>query len=139
MKALPTLVRLARRDLDLLQRALGEQMAKRADVDARAAAHEEAIRREQQIGLKDYDGARAYGGYVALALAGRRKLEDEGAAIDQEIERLRGLIQEAHIEMRKVERLLEIQNEREQRERERREDAEMDERATLTAGRRPLV
>ncbi len=139
MKALPTLVRLAKRELDVLQRELGEQNLKRANVDARAAAHEEAIRREQQLAMKDYDGARAYGGYVAIALAGRRNLEAEGQIIDQEVARLRGLIQEAHVEMRKFERLLEIQDAREKILAERREDAEMDERATLRAGRKPLA
>lgn len=139
MKALPTLVRLAKRDLDVLQRALGEQNAKRADVESRAAAHEQAILFEQKLAMRDYDGARAYGGYVAIAMAGRRNMEAECKAIDSEIERLRSLIQDAHVEMRKFERLLEIQDERERVTRERREDAEMDERATLRAGRKPLA
>jgi hypothetical protein len=132
-------VRLAKQQLDVLQRALGEQNLKRASVESRAAAHEQAILHEQQVALRDYDGARAYGGYIGIAMAGRRNLEAECKVIDSEIERLRGLIQEAHVEMRKFERLLEIQDERERVTRERREDAEMDERATMRAGRKPLA
>jgi flagellar export protein FliJ len=139
MKALPTLVRLAKRELDVLQRELGELIGKRLDVDTRLAAHDQSIRHEQSLAARDYEGARAFSGYIGIAIAGRRRSEDEGKDIDTEIERLRGLIQEAHVEMRKFERLLEIQDERERVLQERREDAEMDERATLQAGRKPLV
>jgi flagellar export protein FliJ len=139
MKALPTLVRIAKRDLDILQRALGEQNLLRANIDNRIAAHDQSIAQEQALAARDYEGARAFSGYIGGALAGRQRLVEEGRVIDQEIERLRDLISAAHIEMRKFERLLEMQDEREKAQRERREDAEMDERATLQAGRKPLV
>ena len=136
MKSLPTLLKIARRDLDLLRRALADQLTKRAAVDERVRTHEQALRAEQKLALKDYESHRAFGGYAAVAIAGRRALEAEGAAIDQESERLRTLISEAHVEMRKFERLLELQSERERVAREKREDAELDEMATMRSANR---
>jgi flagellar protein FliJ len=127
MKALPTLLRLARRDLDLLRRALGEEIAKRALLDARIAAHAQTIRDEQAAALRDYDGARAYGGFAAAAAAGKRSLEAEGAGLDAEAARLRALIIEAHVEMRKFERLVELRADQERADAQQREEAERDE------------
>ncbi|MGE0828593.1 MAG: hypothetical protein AB7O04_04490 [Hyphomonadaceae bacterium] len=136
MKALPTLLRIARRDLDALRHVLAEALGKRAAVDARLAAHDEALAQEQRIALQSYEHGRAYGGYAALALAQRRALAAEGAAIDEEIERIRAFVTEAHIEVKKAERLLELHQAREEAATRRRQDAEMDEIATLRAGRR---
>lgn len=134
MKSLPTLIRLAQRDLDLLRRVLADQLGKRQAVDERIAAHAQALAAEQALAVRDYESARAYGGYAAFALAGRKALEGEGAAIDAESERLRGLIAEAHIEVKKLERLLELQQERERKAAAKREDDQLDEMATLRAG-----
>jgi flagellar protein FliJ len=136
MKALPTLLRLAKRDLDILRRALGEEMAKRNALDARIGAHAQTIRDEQAVALRDYDGARAYGGFAALATAGKRGLEAEAAALDAEAARLRALITEAHVEVRKFERLLELRAEHEAAEAARREEAERDEMTTMRVRRR---
>jgi len=135
MKALPTLLRLARRDLDLLRRMLADQIAKGMAVEERLRTHDQVLRAEQQMALRDYESARAYGGYAALALVQRRSLEAEAAAIEQESERLRGVIAEAHVEVRKFERLLELHEERERAAARKQEDAELDELATLRAGR----
>lgn len=137
MKSLHTLLRIARADLDTLQRALGDQLRKLVAVEERQRTHEQALLAEQKAALRDYESARAYGGYAALALAGRRALVAEAASIEVECDRLRTLISEAHVEMRKFERLLELQAEREKREADKREAAALDEFATLRAGRRP--
>jgi flagellar biosynthesis chaperone FliJ len=68
-------------------------------------------------------------------VSGRRALEAEAAAIDQESERIRTLIAEAHVEMRKFERLLELEAERAKTRAAKAENAELDEIATLRAGR----
>jgi flagellar export protein FliJ len=135
MKSLNTLLRLARRDLDLLQRMLADQIAKASHTEERIRTHEQAIIAEQQAAMKDYESHRAYGGYAALAIAGRKSLHAELQAIEAEIERVRAVITEAHVEVRKFERLLELHEERERLAAQKRDDAELDELATLRAAR----
>ena len=136
MKSLRTLLKLARRDLETLRRALADQIAKQIAVQDRILGHEQTILAEQKAAQRDYESARAYGGYAIGALAVRRALAGENEAIGREIDRLRGLIAEAHVEMRKFERLIELDEERNAKARAKREDAELDEFATLTAGRK---
>ncbi|HVZ99576.1 MAG TPA: flagellar FliJ family protein [Caulobacterales bacterium] len=135
MKSLHTLLKLARRDLDLLRRALADQIAKRTAIEERIRTHEQSVLSEQKAALRDYDSHRAYGGFAAMAVAGKRALEAELVAVDAEAERLRVLISEAHVEMRKFERLLELETERERKAEEKRDAAELDEIATIRAGR----
>lgn len=135
MKSLHTLLRIAKADLETLRRALGEQTARRDRIEERIRTHDQALKREQELARQDYESARAYGGYAALAMAGRRALEAEGRTVEGEIERLRLLIAEAHVEMRKFERLIELHEEREKKAAEKRENAELDEFATMNAAR----
>lgn len=131
MKSLHTLLKLAERDLDLLRRALGDQFSKLRLVEERILGHEQTLRAEQALAARDYESARAYGGYAVLAMGLRRALEAEKQAVECEIERLRDLIKAAHVEVRKFERLLELETEREKTKREKREAAELDEMATM--------
>jgi len=135
MKSLPTLLKIARRDLDVLRRALAEQNKRAALVEERKRTLDQSILREKQLAARDYESTRAYAGFAQLAMANRLTLDGEATVIEQESERLRALITEAHVEMRKFERLLELHEERERRAAEKREDAELDEMATLRAGR----
>lgn len=135
MKSLRTLLKLAKSDLETLRRALAAQIQRQISIEERMRTHEDAIKREQALALKDYESQRAYGGFVQLALQGRRALEAEGAAVAQDIDRLRTLVAEAHVEMRKFARLLEIEAAREKTAADARESAEMDEFATTRASR----
>ena len=135
MKSLRTLLKVARRELELLRRALADQVARQAAVEDRILGHEQTLRAEQALAVRDYESARVYGGYAILAMSIRRTLEAEAAAIGQEVERLRGSIKEAHVETRKFERLIELEETRARAALEKREDAELDEMATLRAGR----
>lgn len=135
MKSLHTLLRIARADLDTLQRALADQIRKQLAIEERIRTHDQELAHEQKMALRDYESARAYGGYATLAMATRRALQAEAKAIELESDRLRELISEAHIEMRKFERLLELQAERDKKAADTREAAELDEFATLRAGR----
>jgi hypothetical protein len=135
MKSLRTLLKLARRDLETLRRALADQIQAQATLEQRVLGHEQVIRREQQLAVRDYESTRAYGGYAVAAVATRRALDSQRDMIATEIDRLRQLIAGAHVEMRKFERLIELQEAREKAAREKREDAEADEMATLRAGR----
>lgn len=136
MKSLRTLLKLARSDLETLRRALADQLGKQADVVQRIHGHEQTLRNEQMLAQRDYESARAYGGYAVAALAVRKALEAERVLINQEIDRLRALVAEAHTEVRKFERLLELEAEREKTARAKRENAELDEFATIRAARR---
>lgn len=135
MKSLRTLLKLARRDLETLRRALGEQVLREQGLEQRLLGHEEALKREQALAAQDYESTRAYGGYAVAAVSIRRALEAEKQLIADEIARMRELIAAAHVEMRKFERLLELQEARDKAAREKRENAELDEFATMQAGR----
>lgn len=135
MKAFRTLLKLAERDLETLRRALADQVTKDANVIQRIHGHEQTLRNEQRLAQRDYESARAYGGYAVAAMATRKALDAERVLIGQEMERLRTLIAEAHTEVRKFERLIELEEQREKAKREKREDAELDEFATLRAAR----
>ena len=87
------------------------------------------------LAQRDYESARAYGGYAVAAMAVRKALDAERVLIAQETERLRTLIAEAHTEVRKFERLIELEEQREKLKRAKREDAELDEFATLRTAR----
>lgn len=135
MKAFRTLLKLAERDLETQRRALADEIAKDANAVQRIQGHEQTVRNEQRLAQRDYESARAYGGYAVAALAVRKALDAERVLIGQEIERLRVLIAEAHTEVRKFERLIELEEQREKAKREKREDAELDELATQRAAR----
>lgn len=130
MKSLRTLLKLARADLEALRLALADQIARQSANEQRILGHEQTIRSEQLLARRDYESARAYGGYAMAAVAVRRALQAEQATIGVEIDRLRGLIAEAHVEARKFERLIELQEAREKAARDKRENAELDELAT---------
>ncbi len=135
MKAFRTLLKVAERDLETLRRGLADQITKEANVVQRIHGHEQTVRNEQMLAQRDYESARAYGGYAVAAQAIRKALDAERVLINQETERLRALIAEAHTEVRKFERLIELDEQREKVKREKREDAELDEFATLRAAR----
>ncbi|MGD9965991.1 MAG: hypothetical protein AB7T59_05685 [Hyphomonadaceae bacterium] len=135
MKSLRTLLKVARIDLETLRRALAEQVAKHASVEQRLLGHEQTVKNEQMLARRDYESARAYGGYAVAALAIRRGLEAERISVSQDIERLRTVVADAHAEVRKFERLLELEAERARMVQKHRETAELDEFATLRTAR----
>lgn len=135
MKAFRTLLKVAERDLETVRRALADQITKEANVVQRIHGHEQTVRNEQMLAQRDYESARAYGGYAVAAMSIRKALEAERIVINQEIERLRTLIAEAHTEVRKFERLIELDEQRRKALAEKRENDELDEMATLRAGR----
>jgi flagellar protein FliJ len=135
VKSLRTLLKIARRDVETLRRALAEQIQRQQTLEQRILGHEQTVRAEQRAALKDYDSARAYGGYAVGAVATRRALESEREIIAAEIDRLRALIGAALVEARKFERLIEREEAREKAARDKRENAELDEFATLRAAR----
>lgn len=137
MKSLKTLLKLAKRDLEALRRTLAEYVARQTALEDRITGHDQTIAREQALAQKDYEAARVFGGYAAASLLRRRAMVSEGEILSGEVDRLRALINEAHVEVRKFERLLELEAEREKRAVDKRENAELDEFATMRAARTP--
>jgi hypothetical protein len=135
MKSLRTLLKLARRDVETLRRALADQIQRQQTLEQRILGHAATVRAEQQAALKDYESSRAYGGYALAAVASRRGLESERDIVGVEIDRLRELITAALVEMRKFERLIELEEARAKAAAEKRENADLDEFATLRAAR----
>ena len=135
MRSIRTLLKLARRDVDTLRRALADQIERQNTLEQRILGHEATVRAEQQAAAKDYESARAYGGYAVAAVSVRRALESECDIVAAEIDRLRALISAALVEARKFERLIELEEAREKAARDKREAAELDEFATLRAAR----
>jgi hypothetical protein len=135
MKSLHTLLKIAEADLETLRRALAALIARQTAVEERIRAHDQSIAAEQRLAMQDYESQRASGGFVQLALQGKRALEGEREAIEQEIARMRALIADAHVEMRKFERLLELEAERAKVRADKQEADELDEFATIRAAR----
>lgn len=135
MKSLNTLLKVAKRDLETLRRALGERLQAQSVIEESALTLQQSILVEQKRAAGDYEATRAYAGYAVLATQRRRALAAEAAAISSECDNIRQLIAEAHVEMRKFERLVELRNERDRIARDKREAAELDEMATQRAGR----
>lgn len=135
MKSLNTLLKIAKRDLEELRRTLADYIARQTAIEDRIAGHDQAIAREQALAQKDYEAARVFGGYAAASLIRRRAMVSETELIGAEIERMRTLINEAHVEVRKFERLLELEAERAKVAADKRENAELDEFATMRAAR----
>lgn len=139
MKSLNTLLKIAERDLDTLRRALAQKLAKQGVVEESILALQQQIAVEQQRAVQDYESSRAYAGYALLAGERRKAMAAEVQTISAECDQLRTLIAEAHVEMRKFERLIELREEREQAARDKREADELDEMATQRAGRQSAV
>ena len=135
MKSLRTLLKLARRDVETLRRALADQIQRQQTIEQRILGHEATVRSEQQAAMKDYESSRAYGGYAVAAVSTRRGLDSERDIVAAEIDHLRTLISEALVETRKFERLIELEEAREKAARDKRENAELDEFATLRTAR----
>ncbi len=135
MKSLKTLLRIARRELETLRRSLARQIAKQTSIEQGIATLAQCIADEQKNALGDFEATRAYGAFAVHAVARRRALKSELAAAEEIGDRLRVLIGEAHVEMRKFERLIELQEERDRVAAAKREAAELDELATQRAGR----
>ena len=135
MKAFRTLLKIAARDLETLRRALAAQIERRRTIEERILGHQQSLRAEQMLAVRDYESQRAYSGFAIVTAQGLQALACERDIVDQELARLRALIAEAHVEKRKFERLIELEETRTRVAREKREDAELDEMATMRAGR----
>lgn len=137
MKSLRTLLKLAERDLEALRRELAAQIERQMAIEQRILGHDQTILQEQKLAQRDYEAGRVFGGYAAASLVRRRAMVSEQDMIGVEIERLRELITAAHVEARKFERLIELEEARAKVLADKRESAELDDFATMRAARAP--
>jgi flagellar export protein FliJ len=135
VKSLRTLLKLAARDLETLRREMAAMIGRQRVIEDRIAGHDQIIAREQALAQENYESARVFGGFAAASLTRRRAMQSEHAVIGAEIDRLRDLITAAHVETSKFERLLELEEAREKARMQKRENAELDEFATMRAAR----
>ena len=94
MKSFKTLLKIAKRELDTLRRALGAANKRLGDIQARVVQHDANVTAERTLSARDYESTRAFTAYAALAKQQRTALEAERAAVEAEIEGLRKLIAE---------------------------------------------
>ena len=137
MKSLRTLLKLAQRDLEALRREMATQIERQVAIEQRILGHDQTILQEQRLAQRDYESGRAFGGYAAASLVRLRAMVSEQEMVGVDIERLRGLITTAHVEARKFERLIELEEARAKTLADKRENAEMDDFATMRAARVP--
>ena len=135
MKSLKTLLKVAERNLETLRIALAEKSAEQAALEDKLRALQQTILAEQETARGDYEAGRLYAAYAQAAGMKQQAMAADVSAATRACDQIRELIAEAHVEARKFERLIELNDEREKAAAEKREAAELDEMATQRAGR----
>jgi len=135
-RALETLSRLQRAQIDEAKAALAEIVAARALLAARDLALAEEIVREQADAARDLEGVAAYGAYAPRVAQERQMLAREDARLALEEEAVRARVTEAYIELKKIDLLMATQAERERAAQNARELSALDEAAAMRAARR---
>lgn len=135
-RALETLARLQRAQIDEAKTALAEITNARAMLGARDTALAAEIVQEQQSAARDLAGVAAYGAYAPRVARERQMLSREDARLALEEEVVRARVAEAYIELKKIELLMATQAERERAAENARELAALDETAAMRAARR---
>ncbi|MGE3248943.1 MAG: flagellar FliJ family protein [Hyphomonadaceae bacterium] len=136
MKALKTLIRLAKEEVEIVRRALADAEGAHQRALQRIAALSTDIQREQEEALKAMSAWSTYGGYAAARAQDRRLLNDEERATADHALVLRARLAEAHVELKKLEKLAELRAAREAEGERKREQDALDEAAVLRAGRK---
>ncbi|MGE0830165.1 MAG: flagellar FliJ family protein [Hyphomonadaceae bacterium] len=136
MKALKTLIRLAKEEVEIARRALAEAEALHRRARERIADLEAGIVSEQKEAAANALALSTYGAYAAARAEDRRVLTTDETAYSQHAAVLRERLAEAHVELKKLERLAELQAERESEAERKRDLAELDEIATARAARK---
>jgi hypothetical protein len=129
-------MRLARAEADALRGRLAEAEAEHVKALARVAILEAGILDEQAVAVRHAVARPAYGPYAAARSEDRRVLAAEQAAAAARADALRAELAAAHAEFKKLEKLIEWEEARAMDAARVREQAELDEIATMRAARR---
>lgn len=135
-RALNTLARLQRAQIDEAKLELAEVVAARASIAARQIGLDAEIVEEQRMAATDADARAAYGGYAPRVAQEKRAMAATDARLAQEEDALRERLSGAYIELKKIEHLMTAQAERERVAENARELASLDEAAAMRAARR---
>jgi flagellar export protein FliJ len=135
-KALITLARLQRAQIDEAKTELAEIVSARSAIAARQVALQAEVTHEQAMAARDAEAWTAYGGYAPRVAQERRVMGESDARLAVEEEALRERLSAAYIELKKIEHLMESQAERERQAENARELASLDEAAAMRAARR---
>jgi flagellar export protein FliJ len=135
-RALETLARLQRAQIDETKIELAGIVAARESIAARQIALEAEVVREQSMAAADPDAHVAYGGYAPRVTQERRAMAESDARLAEDEDRLRDRLSAAYIELKKIEHLIAAQAERERLAENARELASLDEAAAMRAARR---
>lgn len=133
MSAIETLVRMARRRAEELQRELAKLENQRRAIEVRLVEHDRIVASEQAIAAGQ--AMSGFGNFAQAALMRKGAILQQRAQAAREAESLRDTLADAFIELKKLETLAENEAIRAAVAADRREQAELDEVA-LTARRR---
>lgn len=134
-KALNTLARLQRAQIDEAKAELAEVVTARATLAARQAALKTEIAQEQAMAMRDAEARAAYGGYAPRVAQEKRVMAETDERLAREEAALRERLSAAYIELKKIEHLMQAQEDRERLAENARELASMDEAAAMRAAR----
>ncbi len=135
MKSISTLIRIKRWELDQKRRALADLEGLHQELRERAAALEQRLAAEQDA-ARDDTLRFAYAAYARRAIEQREALEGSLADLDQQIASARDEVAELYGEVKRYERVSEINAAKIAADIRRRETAVLDEVAGLQHRRR---
>jgi flagellar export protein FliJ len=134
MSAIDTLVRMARRRAEELQRELATLETHRRAIEARLVEHDKIVASEQALAAQDVMSG--FGNFVQAANARKQGILKEKAIAARDAEALRNTLADAFIELKKLETLAENEAIRAAAEADKQEQAVLDDLAAATARRR---
>lgn len=134
MSAIDTLVRLARRRAEELQRELAALENQRRAIEARLVEHDRIVASEQALAAQDV--LSGFGNFVQAANARKQGILKEKASAARDAEELRDTLADAFIELKKLEMLAENEAIRAAAEADKREQDVLDDLAAGMARRR---
>lgn len=135
-----TLVRLHEWGVDEKRRKLAELVRLLSELERQANDLEAELKHEQAVAAGSPDEAAFhYGSYAKTVIERRERIQQSIAEVEDHIAMARDELKAAHQELRKYEITLENREKRKERERERLEQAEMDEMAIQGHRRKDLA
>jgi flagellar protein FliJ len=134
MSALETLVRMARRRAEDLQRELSALENRRRAIEARLVEHDRIVASEQALAARDVMSA--FGDFAQAAVARKAAIVKERGEAAHAAELMRDTLADAFIELKKLETLAENQALRAAIAEEKRDQAALDDLAAAKARKR---
>ncbi len=103
MKSMDALIRLARFQVEGLQKQMAGLDAARADLEAKVVQLDESVPEEQVAANASRDGFVAYGSYAQAVIKRKQNLRASIAEVDQQADKLREELEAAFQELKKYE------------------------------------